>query len=58
MISSYIISLAQTLMLFRYSYEGLFKITRQWSFAAGEMSGVKKVLFIYDSDFEDSRHDM
>jgi len=45
-------------MLFRYSYEGLFKITRQWSFAAGEMSGVKKVLFIYDSDFEDSRHDM
>lgn len=29
-------------MLFRYSYEGLFKITRQWSFAAGEMSGVKK----------------
>lgn len=32
--------------------------TRQWSFAAGEMSGVKKVLFIYDSDFEDSRHDM
>lgn len=26
---------------------------RQWSFAAGEMSGVKKVLFIYDTDFED-----
>lgn len=26
---------------------------RQWSFAAGEMEGVKKVLFIYDSDFED-----
>lgn len=26
---------------------------RQWSFAAGEMAGVKKVLFIYDSDFED-----
>lgn len=26
---------------------------RQWSFAAGELEGVKKVLFIYDSDFED-----
>lgn len=26
---------------------------RQWSFAAGELTGVKKVLFIYDSDFED-----
>lgn len=26
---------------------------RQWSFAAGELAGVKKVLFIYDSDFED-----
>ena len=26
---------------------------RQWSFAAGEVEGVKKVLFIYDSDFED-----
>lgn len=26
---------------------------RQWSFAASEIKGVKKVLFIYDSDFED-----
>lgn len=26
---------------------------RQWSFAAGELAGIKKVLFIYDSDFED-----
>lgn len=26
---------------------------RQWSFAASEMAGVKKVLFLYDSDFED-----
>ncbi len=26
---------------------------RQWAFAAGEMAGIKKVLFIYDSDFED-----
>lgn len=26
---------------------------RQWSFAASEVAGVKKVLFIYDSDFED-----
>lgn len=26
---------------------------RQWSFAAEEMEGIKKVLFIYDSDFED-----
>lgn len=26
---------------------------RQWSFAAGELEGIKKVLFIYDSDFED-----
>ncbi len=26
---------------------------RQWSFAAGEIDGIKKVLFIYDSDFED-----
>lgn len=26
---------------------------RQWSFAAGEMAGIKNVLFIYDSDFED-----
>lgn len=26
---------------------------RQWSFAASEMNGNKKVLFIYDSDFED-----
>lgn len=26
---------------------------RQWSFAAGEVAGAKKVLFIYDTDFED-----
>lgn len=26
---------------------------RQWSFAAGEMTGIKEVLFIYDSDFAD-----
>lgn len=26
---------------------------RQWSFAAGEVAEIKRVLFIYDSDFED-----
>lgn len=26
---------------------------RQWSFAANEISGIKNVLFIYDSDYED-----
>lgn len=29
---------------------------RQWSFAAGEIAGIKKVLFIYDSDFEDKEN--
>lgn len=41
-----------------FSFKGknlkrLISSARQWSFAAGEMEGLKKVLFIYDSDFED-----
>ncbi|MCM1174114.1 MAG: hypothetical protein NC341_03580 [Blautia sp.] len=41
-----------------FSFKGknlrrIISSARQWSFAAGEMAGVKKVLFIYDSDFED-----
>ena len=41
-----------------FSFKGknlrrLISHARQWSFAAGEMAGAKKVLFIYDSDFED-----
>ena len=41
-----------------FSYRGknlkkLISNARQWSFAAGEMDGIKKVLFTYDSDFED-----
>ena len=41
-----------------FSFKGknlrrLISNARQWSFAAGEIEGVKKVLFIYDSDFED-----
>lgn len=41
-----------------FSYKGknlkkLISSARQWAFAAGELTGKKEVLFIYDSDFED-----
>ena len=48
----------ENLCIKHFSFKGknlrrLISNARQWSFAAGELAGVKKVLFIYDSDFED-----
>lgn len=48
----------ENLCIKHFSFKGknlrrLIGNARQWSFAASELSGVKKVLFIYDSDFED-----
>lgn len=48
----------ENLCIKHFSFKGknlrrVISNARQWSFAASEMAGVKKVLFIYDSDFED-----